>query len=273
MHTGALRRAALALTFWLALHATPLRATSLPLGPYGTSPITFEVDTNGLLSDTGTFGTGTLSFSGAGTRMLWFPGKAAFRAGTVNGTQWDTANVGQYSMAFGLDNTASGYASTASGLYSSASGEGSTAIGHGSATGFGSTAIGVYNNAVAPGAAAFGFNNTASGSYAATLGTYNTASGYVATALGAGNVASGKFSFVSGLYTTASAYLSFVTGTYNVGGGTATSWVATDPLFEIGNGTSSTHSDAFEVLKNGNATLKGTLSVTAGGDIPMYTGN
>lgn len=270
MHTGALRKAALALTFWLALHATPLRATSLPLGPYGTSPITFEVDTNGLLWATGTYGTGTLSLSGSGTRMFWFPTKAAFRAGGVNGTQWDSTNIGDYSMAFGLDTTASGYGSTASGLYSSASGEGSTAIGSGTATGFGSTAIGVYNNAVANGATALGSTDTASGNYSTTLGTFNTASGYVATALGAGNVASGKFSLVSGLYTTASAYLSFVTGTYNVGGGTATSWVATDPLFEIGNGTSSTHSDAFVVLKNGNATLKGTLTVAPAGDIPMY---
>ena len=70
------------MTFWLALHTASLRATDL-LGPYGTSPITFDIDANGLLSATGTYGTGTLSLSGAGTRMFWYPGKAAFRAGEI----------------------------------------------------------------------------------------------------------------------------------------------------------------------------------------------
>jgi hypothetical protein len=42
-------------------------------------------------------------------------------------------------------------------------------------------------------------------------------------------------------------------GRYNVGGGNATSWIDTDPIFEIGNGTGiSTRSNAITVLKNGN---------------------
>ena len=58
---------------------------------------------------------------------------------------------------------------------------------------------------------------------------------------------------------------SFVIGAYNLGGGEGdeNTWVATDPLFEVGNGTSySTPSDALEVLKNGNTIVSGTLSVS-----------
>ena len=62
--------------------------------------------------------------------------------------------------------------------------------------------------------------------------------------------------------------------------------MATDPLFEVGNGSGSRFdnppignpdatgpSDALVVYKNGNAVLQGTLQVAPGGDIPMYSGN
>jgi len=40
-------------------------------------------------------------------------------------------------------------------------------------------------------------------------------------------------------------------------------WCASDPLFEVGNGTSSSYpSDALVVYKNGNTTVSGTLTVT-----------
>lgn len=62
-------------------------------------------------------------------------------------------------------------------------------------------------------------------------------------------------------------------GAYNVGGGNTTSWVATDPLFEVGNGSQSHKSDALLLDKSGNLKVN-TVTVTApGGDIPMYTGN
>ena len=50
MHTKTLKKLFLALIFWTALHLK-LHAQTLPLGPYGTSPITFGVDSNGLLSN------------------------------------------------------------------------------------------------------------------------------------------------------------------------------------------------------------------------------
>jgi len=50
-------------------------------------------------------------------------------------------------------------------------------------------------------------------------------------------------------------------GRFNTGLGSATTWVATDPLFEVGNGSSTTaRSNALTVLKNGNTSISGSLS-------------
>src|SRR5574341_82173 len=90
---------------------------------------------------TGTFNTGTLAASGAGERLLWYPKKAAFRAGSVNGNQWDDVSIGLYSTAMGVGTLASGTYSTAMGS-STASGSNSTAIG------FGATASGNFSTAM-----------------------------------------------------------------------------------------------------------------------------
>ena len=58
-----------------------------------------------------------------------------------------------------------------------------------------------------------------------------------------------------------------------MGGGDPINWVASDPLFEVGNGTYQARSDALVVYKNGNAAFQGVVTVAPGGDIPMYTGN
>src|ERR1700730_12391517 len=50
---------------------------------------------------------------GAGRRMMWYPDKAAFRAGYIWNTQWDNNNIGNYSFAAGNSTTASGQYSTA----------------------------------------------------------------------------------------------------------------------------------------------------------------
>jgi hypothetical protein len=41
----------------------------------------------------------TAPIEGAGTRFMWYASKAALRAGQINGTQWDDANIGLYSTA------------------------------------------------------------------------------------------------------------------------------------------------------------------------------
>lgn len=79
---------------------------------------------------------GGIPVEGGGTRMMWYPQKAAFRAGDVSWNQWDDANVGYFSVAMGQDVRASGdhgvafgQRTTAAGLSAFAAGEDNTASG------------------------------------------------------------------------------------------------------------------------------------------------
>ncbi|MBC7423365.1 MAG: tail fiber domain-containing protein, partial [Ferruginibacter sp.] len=101
--------------------------------------------TNGLLMTGTVDASATVPDLGAGTRLMFYPGKAAFRAGYVDGTQWDNGSVGPYSVAMGYGTTASGRYSTALGIQTNASGDYSTAIGiQTTASGDYSTAIGYH---------------------------------------------------------------------------------------------------------------------------------
>ena len=267
----------------------PLEAQTVPFTFSGTSPVTFQMDSYGNLSSLGTYGTGTLSLTGAGTRMVWYPGKAAFRAGQVTGTAWDNTNIGTYSVALGQDTKASGSGSTAmgqstvaSGLdsvalggYADATGSSSAAMGDGLATGSYSFASGSLSVAYGWGAVSFGTMSFATGDGSFVEGSYTSASGTNSIAMGNSTTASGSAAVAFGSYTTATADESFVIGQYNVGGGSTSTWVATDPILEVGIGTSSSaKSDALVVYKNGNMAVQGSITVgQASGDIPMYTGN
>lgn len=100
------------------------------------------------LAVTGTSGIGVIPAEGPGVRMMWYPGKAAFRAGRAFTTVWDDANVGNRSVAMGNNTVASGFASTALGTSSIASGGGATAMGvNATASGSGSTALGRFTTA------------------------------------------------------------------------------------------------------------------------------
>ena len=109
---------------------------------------TFTSD-DGLLA-TGTLGSGAFSSLVADVPyMMWYPRKAAFRAGGVDDTQWDDLNIGDNSAAFGYSTTAIGYVSTAMGKRTTASGEVSTAMGFGTfAEGNYSTAMGNFTSAI-----------------------------------------------------------------------------------------------------------------------------
>jgi hypothetical protein len=181
-----------------------------------------------------------------------------------------TANVGNYSVAFGQDTVASGAASVAFGVVNEAKGDYSLAGGHLSVAsgtnsfcfGGGSTAGGDYSTALGGHTQATGTGGTAFG-YMTTAGSYATAGGYNAQAIGSYSAAFGYNLF-------ANAYASTAIGRYNLGAGSGTGWAATDPVFEIGNGSSSsTTSDAFMVLKNGNVTASGTMRCSPGGDLSM----
>ncbi|MGE0812261.1 MAG: tail fiber domain-containing protein [Vicinamibacterales bacterium] len=75
---------------------------------------------------------------GAGRRMVWHAGKAAFRAGEVIGGEWDDASVGFFSAAFGARTIAQGSASFAAGFNSAANGTASVALGSNARSGNGS---------------------------------------------------------------------------------------------------------------------------------------
>ena len=107
-------------------------------------PPAFGLRTDGGFVAGGTTGTGAIPASGVGTRMMWHPSKAAFRAGKAESNEWDDANVGLYSTAFGLVATASGAGSLAAGFRAVSSGPSAIALGQDVvASGHGAVALGI----------------------------------------------------------------------------------------------------------------------------------
>lgn len=174
----------------------------------------------------GTYGTGSIPATGSGARMMWYPAKAAFRAGVTAGTLWDDANVGTSSTAMGNDTIASG---------------------------FGSTAIGAAAHATNTYSVAMGGNTTASGYASTAMGYTTTASGADSTAMGNGTIASGDFSTALGFTTTAD-------GDYSIAIGSNASSNGHQHAFAYGDGSAVTGNDRdkqFRVLATGGIVLVG----------------
>ena len=134
-------------------------------------------DTNFVYTSAGDFIVGSYQLDDTGTgsedlRMFFDRSKGAFRAGQVNSTQWDNANVGDYSVAMGSHTTASG-------MYS--------------------VALGNMAQATAGSAIAMGPNATASNYAAIALGGIVTASGDYSVAMGRDATASANYSMAIGL--------------------------------------------------------------------------
>ena len=160
-----------------------------------------SVGTGGNIIALGSVGYGAgLDVSGAGTRLVWAPKKAALRAGTVTGSQWDDANIGVGSVALGQDTIASGALSLAGGYGSQATGDASIALGvNNISSNTGSVSIGITNTASGYGSLAFGSSNTASGTGSTAFGQESVASGIDSTAFGLKSLASGSYSTAFGL--------------------------------------------------------------------------
>lgn len=154
-------------------------------------PGTFSLLTDGGFLARGTAGVGAIPASGIGTRMMWHPNKAAFRAGQVTNPLWDDGNVGSHSTAFGLNSAATGPYSFAAGVDAAAVGISGVALG---------------NNVAANGnySTAFGTGTRANGAFSTAAGRNTTAGGDYSTALGYGTTASGSHSLASGFNTAAS---------------------------------------------------------------------
>lgn len=159
-----------------------------------------SVGTGGNIIALGSVGYGTgLDVSGAGTRLVWAPKKAALRAGTVTGSQWDDANIGVGSVALGQDTIASGDLSLAGGYGSQATGDASIALGvNNISSNTGSVSIGITNTSSGYGSLAFGSSNTASGTGSTAFGQESVASGIDSTAFGLKSLASGSYSTAFG---------------------------------------------------------------------------
>ena len=222
--------------------------------------------------------------SGAGTRLMWYPDKAAFRAGFVDGSQWAKDSIGNYSFATGSGTKASGDFSTAMGFFTSAtgdysisagrnataSGSSSTAMGRlatasgsmslalgffSSATGSSASAIGNSANATGDVATALGFSTDATGEFSTSIGSFTRAEGDYSTAIGSLTRAAGDYSTSMGVNTTAESSFETVVGRWNTSysANSKTEWNANDRLFVVGNGTStSNRSNALTILKNGD---------------------
>jgi hypothetical protein len=208
--------------------------------------------------------------SGVGTRMMWYPDKAAFRVGRVWGDQWNKDSIGDYSVAMGENTKAKGWCSFAVGRETIASGWYSAAMGvNTTSSGLYSIAMGFSTTASAHTSTAMGARTTASGHTSNAMGSATTASGHYSTAMGAWTTASGWYSTAMGAYTTAPSYLETVIGSYNWDyiPMNTTGWNENDRLFVIGNGTNhNARSNALTVLKNGKTGI-GTTSPTQSLDV------
>lgn len=155
-------------------------------------------DTEIQFNDSGSFGassnirTGNLYLdpssipSGAGTRLMWLPSKYAFRAGYAGTTTWDSANIGDYSVAFGKTNRASGDYSFASGSSNIASGDWSFSVG-------------VSNNLQGNVGIAIGESNLGNSSVGITMiGKNNDVNNYSINVIGIGNDVDGENTNVIG---------------------------------------------------------------------------
>lgn len=118
---------------------------------------------------------------------------------------------------------------------------------------------------------AFGQNTIASGNSSTASGFESTAIGNSSIALGYRNTSTGNRSMAIGSETDAKTFSSFAIGRFNSGVGSVSSWIDTDPLFEIGIGTSTIPSNAMTVLKNGKVGI-GVSTTTSRVHINSETG-
>jgi hypothetical protein len=145
----------------------------------------FAVDTAGGVAAFGSLGIGEILASGPGERMMWYPFKSAFRAGSVDGSQWDDPNIGFFSWA-------GGQGTTASGLGTFAMGDG-TIVSGALGAGFG-------NDVVVSGTVGFaaGTRATCAGFACVAMGNFAAADGQGALALGTRVTANADFSTAMG---------------------------------------------------------------------------
>lgn len=237
--------------------------------------------TNEALLLTGT--TGTTPTSGAGTRLMWIPSKAAFRAGAATASQLDDANIGNYSFAVGQDNSAAGTHSSAMGwnnTINATAGSYATAFGRSNNIGSTSTASygfasGYSNSVNASYATALGRSGSATGSYSLTAGYANTASGSASRAMGYYTSATGSYSTALGYYSSSAGQNAFAVGNHAAADGTSSVAMGNYPTasgnYSAAIGYSTQATSDFSFAFGDAVTASGWDSVTIGSSITNST--
>ncbi len=157
--------------------------------------------------------------------------------------------LGNDSLAVNANTTSIGYASSAFGFDTLANGDHSAS--------FGSITV-----AEGDGSLAFGYNSEALGDYSQALGYETVTANIGALSQGYATLASGLYSVALGDHTTAQASRSVVLGRFNLVQGDVSTWVPTDDLFVIGNGSSSTQrANALSVKKDGTTFISGNVGI------------
>jgi hypothetical protein len=171
--------------------------------------------------------------------------------------RFDQADRGDKSVGVGSWAWARGDRSIAIGDNTYASNNGSIAIGGNARTeGPGAIALGQYANAEGNRAVGIGAGSYANGYDAIALGG-GSANGNYSLAAGESANAEGQYSFALGYGVRTKSYSSMVLGRYNqwYAGENPSSWVDSDPLFVIGNGTFDARANALYMRKDGRLGL------------------
>ncbi|HZV67917.1 MAG TPA: tail fiber domain-containing protein [Saprospiraceae bacterium] len=209
--------------------------------------------------------------TGSGRRMMWYPDKAAFRVGYVEGNAWNKNNIGDYSMAFGFTGKASGEISTAMGDSTVASGRVSTAMGELTiASGEYSTSMGAITVASGYASTAMGFHTISDGIYSTTMGVSTAATGFASTALGEDTNATGDFSTAMGAYNDASGLYSTALGRDSQASGYASTTLG---YFNIAAGDYSTSMGAYTEASGDYSTAFGSYVSTNGHEGALIIGD
>jgi len=236
----------------------------------------FLIRAGGGLVAVGTFGSGTIPATGAGTRLMWYPKKAAFRAGYVDGTQWDDGSIGDYStVGGGRNNTASSYG-TVSGGDGNRAGSSYATVGGGqnnTAATQNSTVSGGQSNTTNGSYATIGGGTGNDGAMVATVGggQDNNASGVGATVAGGKlNIASGEYSTIAGGYGNAASGIRAM-----VPGGLSNT-AAGDYSFAAGRQAKANHGGAFvwadQTAADFASTAANQFLIRAAGGVGIGTG-
>ncbi len=215
----------------------------------------FATGNANVVSGPNSFASGsTNTISGASSAVFGGSNTVSGNGSLVNGIQNNVQGLyaavsGNENIVTGSSTLVSGYSNDVKQSYSAALGYDNTINGVIADGFYGSFATGFSNTINGTQAATFGVSNTAGGNMSATFGFENSTSSYASAAFGHSNIVATPYEFVTGTYnaitTSSIAPNGYSSGIINPG--------ATDPAFQIGNGTgSSSRQNSLTVLVNGN---------------------